>query len=114
MGNCRKKNARLGITGLLLYKGGNFIQTIEGEESRINDLYDSIGADPRHHGLIRVLSEPLAARKFPDWSMGFRDFDLHAPTLPAGFSDLLHKPWNSFDLREDISRLRAFIEVFMK
>ena len=44
----RPKNERLGVTGLLLYSGGNVVQTLEGEGAVVDDLLGEIGADPRH------------------------------------------------------------------
>lgn len=38
----RAKNSRLGVTGMLLYKDGNFLQVIEGEEAIIRGLYQSL------------------------------------------------------------------------
>jgi len=71
----RDNNRRDGITGLLLYDGGNFIQTIEGEPAAIDILMDRIGADSRHYGL-RVVEESAATlRMFSDWSMGYGRLD---------------------------------------
>ncbi len=36
----RQNNARLGITGMLLYKDGNFMQVLEGEEAEVRTLYE--------------------------------------------------------------------------
>jgi hypothetical protein len=44
----RKNNQSSGITGLLLYHEGNFIQVLEGEKTAINALYDKITIDNRH------------------------------------------------------------------
>jgi hypothetical protein len=66
------KNARLGLTGLLLYKDGQFMQALEGAEDAVRDLYAVIAADPRHSGVRTLLEEQVSARQFPDWTMGFR------------------------------------------
>jgi hypothetical protein len=69
----RDKNARLGITGMLLYKDGAFIQALEGDEPVVQSLYDEIRHDQRH-GHITILSEmEIAARQFPNWSMEYKD-----------------------------------------
>ena len=69
----REKNLRLGITGLLLYKHGSFMQALEGEEETVRALYDTIREDPRHHHVLTLMALPVAARQFPNWSMGFKD-----------------------------------------
>jgi hypothetical protein len=35
-------NAREGVTGMLLYNNGNFIQVIEGPDTAVLSLYDKI------------------------------------------------------------------------
>ena len=50
----RPKNERLGLTGLLLYSGGNVIQTLEGGPEAVDAVFDAIADDPRH-GDVRVV-----------------------------------------------------------
>jgi Sensors of blue-light using FAD len=63
-------NAEQGITGLLLYSAGRFVQVLEGDEAFVSDLYARIQRDSRH---IRVetVHAGLAARQFTGWSMAF-------------------------------------------
>ena len=69
----RPKNERLGVTGLLLYSGGNVIQTLEGEAAVVDGLLSQIGADPRHSGVRVVDRRYVDERAFSTWSMGFRN-----------------------------------------
>ena len=71
----RTKNARLGITGLLIYRDGAFIQSLEGEEPTVRELYARIQADGRHFQVCTLQAIPMAERQFPDWSMGFKNLD---------------------------------------
>ena len=86
----RKNNEALGITGLLLYKDGSFLQVLEGEPHAVQTLYNRIERDPRHAHLMVMIDEPVTGRTFPDWSLGFRD--LNDPTLrtKAGFSEVMN------------------------
>lgn len=76
----RAKNHRLDVTGMLLYKDGNFMQVLEGEETVVRGLFESIERDARHFGVIVLLEEfvqeesEIEGRAFADWSMGFRNF----------------------------------------
>ena len=84
----RIKNARLNITGMLLFHGGCFMQLLEGDETVVRDLYSTIAADARHHWVTLVMTGPNGARDFPDWTMGFRDLGKCQP--PAeGWSTFL-------------------------
>ena len=85
----RANNQRDGITGLLLYMDGNFMQAIEGEESAIEDLQQRLAADPRHTRITTILKLGIETRRFSDWSMGFTNID-HLPDADRrGFSDFL-------------------------
>lgn len=68
----RDRNARLGVTGLLLYSSLNFMQYLEGPAEGMHEVFECIKADPLHHGIIELLREPIREREFPDWQMGFR------------------------------------------
>jgi hypothetical protein len=68
-----RHNAANGITGMLLYADGSFIQVLEGQADAVQETYTRIQADVRHHQIYKLLDEPITARDFPDWSMGFRD-----------------------------------------
>lgn len=70
----RDKNRRLGITGLLLYKAGNILQVLEGEAEAVLRLFNSILNDPRHTGVIKLYTKPIATRDFAAWSMAHGEF----------------------------------------
>ena len=85
----RVANERGAITGLLLYKDGNFMQTVEGPEGAIAGLRERLHDDPRHKGLLVLLSGTREERLFDGWSMGFQDLgDADASALP-GYSEFL-------------------------
>ncbi len=69
----RPKNDRLGVTGLLLYIGGNVIQTLEGPTDTVDALFEVISVDPRHTAVQVVDRRSVEDRVFPTWSMGFRN-----------------------------------------
>jgi Sensors of blue-light using FAD len=67
----RANNKIAGLTGLLLYGRGSFIQVLEGDPADIDACYERIRRDKRHSALLPVLREPIAARSFGEWSMGY-------------------------------------------
>ncbi len=69
----RKNNARLQITGILLYKDGDIMQLLEGPEPALRELMKTIYSDRRHTGVIQLLEQEISARQFPDWSLEFRN-----------------------------------------
>ncbi|MEZ0607049.1 BLUF domain-containing protein [Fibrella sp. WM1] len=67
----RVKNARLNITGVLLYINGSIVQVLEGPQPALEDLYKSIQADVRHTNVRAVISQPINQRLFSHWYMGY-------------------------------------------
>lgn len=68
---CHADNTARGVTGMLFYGNGTFLQVIEGEDTVVDELVGRIARDPRHED-IRILSrKALTQREHPDWSMGF-------------------------------------------
>jgi Sensors of blue-light using FAD len=52
MTKSHENNARLGLTGMLVYKDGNFMQVLKREEGDVRALYEKISDDPRYKGTI--------------------------------------------------------------
>jgi hypothetical protein len=67
----RAYNAQHGITGLLLYSDGHYVQVLEGPQSAVQALYARIQQDPRHEQVVTVSAGPGPQRQFAEWSMGF-------------------------------------------
>ncbi len=63
------KNSSLGITGLLLSNGLEFMQCLEGPEKAVVQVYKSIAQDPRHDDIRLLVSTPVHERLFPGWGM---------------------------------------------
>lgn len=69
--HARRKNAEMGVTGLLCYDNRQFLQIIEGQTDVIMDLFFEIQSDPRHTN-IRILHEgDIDVRAFTDWKMAY-------------------------------------------
>jgi Sensors of blue-light using FAD len=88
----RQNNEKLGITGMLLYKNGDFMQALEGDEQQVHSLSAQIAKDPRHKDIRTLLDGPYTEREFPDWSMGFQDLNDMDPREVPGYSTFLDSP----------------------
>ena len=69
----RRHNHEHGVTGILVYGGGIFMQAIEGGRQVISDLYGTIERDPRHKDLVLLHYEEILERRFGGWTMGLVD-----------------------------------------
>lgn len=67
----RKNNPAQGITGILLFRSGIFLQLLEGEKAAVDALYEKIQKDPRHSNVINLFTIEDEKRLFDDWAMGF-------------------------------------------
>lgn len=81
----RTKNRQCGITGLLLYSEGQFLQVIEGEEATVRSLYEVIEQDSRHAYVQKLADGPIPRRYFASWAMGFAATGPVALTQVAGY-----------------------------
>lgn len=66
----RSHNASAGLTGLLLYADGRFLQVLEGPKTAVQEVYTSIQNDARHTDVTTLLTTSLEERSFPGWQMG--------------------------------------------
>ena len=84
--SARARNHSAGITGMLVYDKGRFLQTLEGPPEALEQIWSSIQLDPRHRN-IEVLSRHIVpARLFSEWDMQLfaRGHALHRQALPGG------------------------------
>ena len=110
----REKNTRLGLTGMLLYKDGNFMQMVEGEETVTRTPIARIERDPRHTGFLRLISGRTELRQFPDWSMAFRDLGLADDHTPEGYNAFLNTPLTGAEFKNDPSRAQRLLLTFKR
>ena len=80
---CRLANEQNGITGVLMYGEGQFIQVLEGCPAAVRRLYARIAADPRH-GRLEILADgPVLRREFRGWHMSFAPLPAAYPEVPG-------------------------------
>ena len=75
LASSRKNNPANGITGVLCTNNYIFLQMLEGGRKEVNETYNRIVADKRHHDVQILNFEEITERKFAVWSMGKVSFD---------------------------------------
>lgn len=103
----RKKNAGLGITGMLLHCDGSFIQALEGPKDRVMDLFQVIRQDPRHSRMVVLFEGPITNRSFSQWSMGFNRPSKEELALIEGYTPYL-------DVGDDPKAIKSYTSVALK
>jgi len=71
----RRNNPALGITGVLVHGGGQFMQILEGPEHEVLRLYVKIMGDSRNSNCQIIHISPANERMFKEWSMGVIESD---------------------------------------
>lgn len=61
----RKKNSQTTVTSALVYRGGKYLQLIEGNPQDVDELYTLICADNRHEKIEKLIDIPIKERTFP-------------------------------------------------
>jgi len=107
----REFNGERNITGMLLYRGGVFLQLLEGDKDTVASLYNKITQDKRHKHIKTLIEIDNGERIFADWTMAFKeigDIDL----------DLINEilPWQSLvDNEGDIAvNNKLILEILKK
>lgn len=77
----RAANAEHGITGLLCYSQGIFLQVLEGGRGPVNRLYARIVRDARHTGVELLSYSEIDERRFAGWAMAQVDLQQINPAL---------------------------------
>jgi hypothetical protein len=66
----RLHNPALGVTGVLCFSEGLFLQLLEGGRLPVSQLYNRIANDTRHRDVMLLSYEEIGERRFAGWSMG--------------------------------------------
>lgn len=82
----RNANPARGITGVLCFSDGIFLQTLEGGRSAVNALYNRIASDSRHQDVELLLYQEISERRFAGWSMGQVNLARLNPSLLLKYS----------------------------
>ena len=103
----RENNVASDVTGLLLYKGGNFMQALEGPDDVVTALYEKIRNDPRHKDVSIISTEQIQKRQFSGWEMAFTNLDNPEIVNEPGYSQFLQDEFTADVYRKN--PLRAYI-----
>lgn len=106
----REKNAKAGVTGILLFYSGSFFQVLEGPESAVRQIYERISKDSRHSKMLKIIEEPVERRDFENWTMGFANVKIKDLKSIAGLNDFFNRGSCFYDLEHGMAKklLEAF------
>lgn len=82
----RRNNRATGITGLLVFDAGHYVQVLEGPADAVDATLARIREDPRHEDFEQILDKPISERSFARWALA--SIDLHAPAASVNLEHL--------------------------
>jgi hypothetical protein len=106
----RDNNAKLGLTGMLLYAEGSFFQVLEGPAEVVDALYVKIGRDERHGQMTLIIREPIPKRCFDAWTMGFYNVSREELAGISGVNDFFSKDRGVLNI--DAGRAKKLLAAF--
>lgn len=83
-----ERNARLGVRGALLFTEQHFAQLLEGPETAVEEVMESIIQDPRHDQITIIERKPIDGYRFPDWGLAYWG---NAGYMDQKIATVLHK-----------------------
>ena len=96
-----RNNSKINITGILVFFEKMFFQIIEGDDEKVDQLYDKIGNDKRHHDILRLKTEyDIKERLFPEWNMKTINLDNNVDDLLRPIKILLQSVIESHSIVE--------------
>lgn len=108
----RTNNAKLAVTGMLLYDKGAFFQLLEGPREIVSSLLEKIQSDERHEHFIKIIQEDIEARNFSQWTMGYSGIKSDELRNIEGLNDFFGSGKRYIDLDEGRAKklLKGFKE----
>jgi len=96
----RRNNIRDGLTGVLLFHDGSFMQVLEGDAEAVDRVFRRIRKDGRHNRILVLSQTEGVTRLFPGWAMALARPDALAMDDPEGVRPI-HK------VMEDLRNIEA-------
>jgi len=109
----RRSNQTRGLTGMLLYHEGSFLQVLEGPKQEVLRLYARIERDPRHVTSRVLLRGEVPERSFAGWAMGFYRTTSESEAELQGFPDVLAHGFAE-RVRQEPDRARTALLAFRR
>lgn len=111
---CLTNNAGTGVTGMMLYGNGTFLQTLEGDENIVESLYEKIQNDPRHTNIKALHRRTIERRQYSEWTMGFKRVSDKDLQHIDGLRDFGEKDFNAAFLTQNVAVADALMDHFRK
>ena len=110
LAECREKNSKAGLTGMLLYSDGSFFQVLEGDRPVVEALLEKLTKDKRHERVTKIILESIEERAFAQWTMGYSKISKKELADIPGLNDFFAQGRSYMELGE--GRAKTLLGAF--
>jgi Sensors of blue-light using FAD len=104
-------NQRRDLTGVLAFNSTLFLQGLEGARDQVNELYNKLLHDTRHHSVTMLGYREIEERQWSNWSMGFAAPNSDARALFLKYSS--QSTFNPYIMKGDAAE-KLLVELASK
>ncbi len=109
----QRNNAKINVTGFLIFDGRSFIQLLEGDERDVMKVYDRIQSDPRHSAVEPLLQDMKPTRSLSNWAMAYTQLDNEGRRQSGGSMDPSNARELAAMLKQNATPMRLIIAEFL-
>ena len=110
LGHSRRSNGAKGITGALVYAEGIFMQILEGDRTKLQDLMAKIRKDVRHETVIVLRECEIPSKVFGNWKMAYVGATPQQVAKWAGLTVATGTTESLSEIREEEQRTAQFAQ----
>jgi len=107
-------NKEENVTGVLCQGSGLYMQVLEGERTKVNNLFSKIKVDRRHKNVELLLLEDISQRLYGQWSMALVHLSKDDPMVQMKhpeFDPYSATGKDAMSLIEDLIKMGSPIEL---
>lgn len=108
----KRNNSALGVTGILLFIEGCFLQVLEGEKEVVKSIFEKVEKDRRHDDVFTLFEGEKVERSFEKWSMGFKNLPLVEYKRQIGFEDITNEEFLNNVIKKNHPKISRTLEIF--
>ncbi len=111
--SAQRNNAKVDVTGFLIFDGKSFIQLLEGDECNVQAVYKKILDDPRHSQVEPLLQDTKPTRSLSNWAMAYTQLDNDGRRQSGGSMDPSNARELAAMLKQNATPMRLIIAEFL-
>lgn len=113
LSSAQRNNAKVNVTGFLIFDGAHFIQLLEGKKGDVEAVFRKIEGDARHSAVEPLLQDTKPTRSLSNWAMAYTSLDREGHRQSGGSMDASSALELANMLRQNATPMRLIISDFL-